>query len=370
MRINRAKKGAIVREKLHGTYYIISAEEKDQDGVLISAEAAPIDMIKLREENPFMKEDDDETVLVKAENIPIVENDSVKIREANAICFLVIKDAKVSISGNWEVKDGILLHDGKAAVEQGNLEVERILKILESKILLLFKTEEESSVKLGIYDPSYEGREFCFPISYPISIPEITLLENGEILLSYTKFHLEKAEETKDVEDNKGEKEIEVFDDSGYIIFSPEGDLVDSQHCDEPLGHLVACTRNFYVFQGEFNGEPIASVIKRLQYDFTFWNLTVKSEVQSVTESDKGLFIKTEDSFVYIGMDGYEKEVSASKKLLSFFSDQLKGYDFVVEYKSSGRSDFVLTLATEDYKVHTLSGSNTRDLGLVLQLDK
>ena len=195
-------------------------------------------------------------------------------------------------------------------------------------------------------------------------------MENGEILLSYTKFHLEKAEETKDVEDNKGEKEIEVFDDSGYIIFSPEGDLVDSQHCDEPLGHLVACTRNFYVFQGEFNGEPIASVIKRLQYDFTFWNLTVKSEVQSVTESDKGLFIKTEDSFVYIGMDGYVKEVSASKKLLSFFSDQLKGYDFVVEYKSSGRSDFVLTLATEDYKVHTLSGSNTRDLGLVLQLDK
>ena len=100
-----------------------------------------------------------------------------------------------------------------------------------------------------------------------IPIPQKVTLANDNLLLYYSRTHMEEKGEG----DEKTTEE--VVDASGYLIYDQEGTMLDHEEydtepdedheIDTPLGKYVLSTDNFIVFQGEFNGKPFTNIYSR-----------------------------------------------------------------------------------------------------------
>lgn len=378
MKMNRAKKGAVVLNKLYGDFYIVDSNSKDENGKIVSAQACRIDVgaylesldIRFTPDNKrelFLRE------LEKTEAMPsCIEKDcEVNLTEQNAICFRVIKDSYENLAAeNWYVSDGVLVKNGHPAAEQGEIEIDRILAIFPRKLLLGVKAGEDK-ISLMYFDPNYVGKEFRPALKgIMIPIPQKVTLANDNLLLYYSITHMEEKGE----EDEKTTEEI--VDASGYVIYDSEGSLLnheeydtepDEDHeIDTPLGKYVLSTDNFIVFQGEFNGKPFTNIYSR-EYN-KLRSIELASKVSSVEENVDGfMLIKTADELAVVSDSGNELVLKPSKQL-SKALDQLYGYGYLVDYCNKGRY-FILTFASDSYEVRTLKGSFTSDIGLVLTVE-
>lgn len=378
MKMNRAKKGAVVLNKLYGDFYIVDSNSKDENGKIVSAQACRIDVgaylesldIRFTPDNKrelFLRE------LEKTEAMPsCIEKDcEVNLTEQNAICFRVIKDSYENLAAeNWYVSDGVLVKNGHPAAEQGEIEIDRILAIFPRKLLLGVKAGEDK-ISLMYFDPNYVGKEFRPALKgIMIPIPQKVTLANDNLLLYYSRTHMEEKGE----EDEKTTEEI--VDASGYVIYDSEGSLLnheeydtepDEDHeIDTPLGKYVLSTDNFIVFQGEFNGKPFTNIYSR-EYN-KLRSIELASKVSSVEENVDGfMLIKTADELAVVSDSGNELVLKPSKQL-SKALDQLYGYGYLVDYCNKGRY-FILTFASDSYEVRTLKGSFTSDIGLVLTVE-
>lgn len=378
MKMSRAKKGAVVLNKLYGDFYIVDSNSKDENGKIVSAQACRIDVgaylesldIRFTPDNKrelFLRE------LEKTEIMPsCIEKDcEVNLTEQNAICFRVIKDSYENLAAeNWFVSDGVLVKNGHPAAEQGEIEIDQILAIFPHKILLGVKAGEDK-ISLMYFDPNYVGKEFRPTLEgLTIPIPQKVTLANDNLLLYYSRTHMEEKGEG----DEKTTEE--VVDASGYVIYDSEGSLLDHEEydtdpdedheIDTPLGKYVLNTDNFIVFQGEFNGKPFTNIYSREYNELR--SIELASKVSSAEENVDGfLLIKTADELAVVSDSGNELVLKPSKQL-SKALDQLYGYGYLVDYCNKGRY-FILTFASGSYEVKTLKGTFTSDIGLVLTVE-
>lgn len=382
MKMNRAKKGAVVLNKVYGDFYIVDSNSKDENGKIVSAQALCIKVDDYLESLNIRFSSDNKRELFLREleknEVPLycVDGQSeVTMTEKNAICFRVIKDSYENlVAENWYVSDGVLVKNGHPAAEQGEIEIDHILAIFPHKILLGVKAGEDK-ISLMYFDPNYVGKEFRsalkgITIPVPEKVPEKVTLANDNLLLYYSRTHMEEKGEG----DEKTTEEI--VDASGYVIYDSEGSLLDHEEydtdpdeaheIDTPLGKYVISTDNFIVFQGEFNGKPFTNIYSRKYNELR--SIELASKVSSAEENVDGfMLIKTADELAVVSDSGNELVLKPSKQL-SKALDQLYGYGYLVDYCNKGRY-FILTFASDSYEVKTLKGTFTSDIGLVLTVE-
>lgn len=378
MKMNRAKRGTIVLNKLYGGFYVVDSNCKDENGKIVSAQVLRIKVddyleslnIKFTSDNKrelFLRE-------IEKNEVPLycIDGQSeVNMSEKNAICFRVIKDSCENLAAeNWYVSDGVLVKNGHPAAEQGEIEIDHILAIFPRKILLGVKAGEDK-ISLMYFDPNYVGKEFRPALKgITIPVPEKVTLANDNLLLYYSRTHMEEKGEG----DEKTTEEI--VDASGYVIYDSEGSLLDHEEydtdpdedheIDTPLGKYVISTDNFIVFQGEFNGKPFTNIYSRKYNELR--SIELASKASSAEENVDGfLLIKTADELAVVSDSGNELVLKPSKQL-SKALDQLYGYGYLVDYCNKGRY-FILTFASDSYEVKTLKGTFTSDIGLVLTVE-
>lgn len=378
MKMNRAKKGAVVLNKVYGDFYIVDSNSKDENGKIVSAQALCIKVDDYLESLNIRFSSDNKRELFLREleknEVPLycVDGQSeVTMTEKNAICFRVIKDSYENlVAENWYVSDGVLVKNGHPAAEQGEIEIDHILAIFPHKILLGVKAGEDK-ISLMYFDPNYVGKEFRSALKgITIPVPEKVTLANDNLLLYYSRTHMEEKGEG----DEKTTEEI--VDASGYVIYDSEGSLLDHEEydtdpdeayeIDTPLGKYVISTDNFIVFQGEFNGKPFTNIYSRKYNELR--SIELASKVSSAEENVDGfMLIKTADELAVVSDSGNELVLKPSKQL-SKALDQLYGYGYLVDYCNKGRY-FILTFASDSYEVKTLKGTFTSDIGLVLTVE-
>lgn len=378
MKMNRAKKGAVVLNKVYGDFYIVDSNSKDENGKIVSAQALCIKVDDYLESLNIRFSSDNKRELFLREleknEVPLycVDGQSeVTMTEKNAICFRVIKDSYENlVAENWYVSDGVLVKNGHPAAEQGEIEIDHILAIFPHKILLGVKAGEDK-ISLMYFDPNYVGKEFRSALKgITIPVPEKVTLANDNLLLYYSRTHMEEKGEG----DEKTTEEI--VDASGYVIYDSEGSLLDHEEydtdpdeaheIDTPLGKYVISTDNFIVFQGEFNGQPFTNIYSRKYNELR--SIELASKVSSAEENVDGfMLIKTADELAVVSDSGNELVLKPSKQL-SKALDQLYGYGYLVDYCNKGRY-FILTFASDSYEVKTLKGTFTSDIGLVLTVE-
>ena len=378
MKMNRAKKGAVVLNKVYGDFYIVDSNSKDENGKIVSAQALCIKVDDYLESLNIRFSSDNKRELFLREleknEVPLycVDGQSeVTMTEKNAICFRVIKDSYENlVAENWYVSDGVLVKNGHPAAEQGEIEIDHILAIFPHKILLGVKAGEDK-ISLMYFDPNYVGKEFRSALKgITIPVPEKVTLANDNLLLYYSRTHMEEKGEG----DEKTTEEI--VDASGYVIYDSEGSLLDHEEydtdpdeaheIDTPLGKYVISTDNFIVFQGEFNGKPFTNIYSRKYNELR--SIELASKVSSAEENVDGfMLIKTADELAVVSDSGNELVLKPSKQL-SKALDQLYGYGYLVDYCNKGRY-FILTFASDSYEVKTLKGTFASDIGLVLTVE-
>lgn len=378
MKMNRAKKGAVVLNKVYGDFYIVDSNSKDENGKIVSAQALCIKVDDYLESLNIRFSSDNKRELFLREleknEVPLycVDGQSeVTMTEKNAICFRVIKDSYENlVAENWYVSDGVLVKNGHPAAEQGEIEIDHILAIFPHKILLGVKAGEDK-ISLMYFDPNYVGKEFRSALKgITIPVPEKVTLANDNLLLYYSRTHMEEKGEG----DEKTTEEI--VDASGYVIYDSEGSLLDHEEydtdpdeaheIDTPLGKYVISTDNFIVFQGEFNGKPFTNIYSRKYNELR--SIELASKVSSAEENVDGfMLIKTADELAVVSDSGNELVLKPSKQL-SKALDLLYGYGYLVDYCNKGRY-FILTFASDSYEVKTLKGTFTSDIGLVLTVE-
>lgn len=378
MKMNRAKKGAVVLNKVYGDFYIVDSNSKDENGKIVSAQALCIKVDDYLESLNIRFSSDNKRELFLREleknEVPLycVDGQSeVTMTEKNAICFRVIKDSYENlVAENWYVSDGVLVKNGHPAAEQGEIEIDHILAIFPHKILLGVKAGEDK-ISLMYFDANYVGKEFRSALKgITIPVPEKVTLANDNLLLYYSRTHMEEKGEG----DEKTTEEI--VDASGYVIYDSEGSLLDHEEydtdpdeaheIDTPLGKYVISTDNFIVFQGEFNGKPFTNIYSRKYNELR--SIELASKVSSAEENVDGfMLIKTADELAVVSDSGNELVLKPSKQL-SKALDQLYGYGYLVDYCNKGRY-FILTFASDSYEVKTLKGTFTSDIGLVLTVE-
>lgn len=378
MKMNRAKRGTIVLNKLYGGFYVVDSNCKDENGKIVSAQVLRIKVDDYLESLNIRFTSDNKRELFQREieknEVPLYCIDvqsEVNMTEKNAICFRVIKDSYENLAAeNWYISDGVLVKNGYPAAEQGEIEIDQILAIFPRKILLGVKAGEDK-ISLMYFDPNYVGKEFRPALKgIMIPIPQKVTLANDNLLLYYSRTHMEEKGEG----DEKTTEE--VVDASGYLIYDQEGTMLDHEEydtepdedheIDTPLGKYVLSTDNFIVFQGEFNGKPFTNIYSREYNELR--SIELASKVSSAEENVDGfLLIKTADELAVVSDSGNELVLKPSKQL-SKALDQLYGYGYLVDYCNKGRY-FILTFASGSYEVKTLKGTFTSDIGLVLTVE-
>lgn len=377
MKMNRAKRGTIVLNKLYGGFYVVDSNCKDENGKIVSAQVLRIKVDDYLESLNIRFTSDNKRELflreIEKNEVPLycIDGQSeVNMTEKNAICFRVIKDSYENLAAeNWYVSDGVLVKKGHPAAEQGEIEIDHILAIFPRKILLGVKAGEDK-ISLMYFDPNYEGKEFRPALKgITIPVPQKVTLANDNLLLYYSRTHMEEKGEG----DEKTTEE--VVDASGYLIYDQEGNMLDhdeydteseDHEIDTPLGKYVLSTNNFIVFQGEFNGEPFTNIYSGEYSELR--SIDLASKASSAEENVDGfLLIKTADELAVISDSGNELVLKPSKQLSKALG-QLHGYDILVDYCNKGRY-FILTFASSSYEVKTLKGTFTSDIGLVLTVE-
>lgn len=378
MKMNRAKKGAVVLNKLYGDFYIVDSNSKDENGKIVSAQVLRIKVDDYLESLNIRFTSDNKRELflreIEKNEVPLycIDGQSeANMTEKNAICFRVIKDSYENLAAeNWYVSDGVLVKNGHPAAEQGEIEIDQILAMWPRKSLLGVKAGEDK-ISLMYFDPNYVGKEFRPTLEgLTIPIPQKVTLANDNLLFYYSRTHMEEKGEG----DEKTTEE--VVDASGYLIYDQEGTLLDHEEydtepdedheIDTPLGKYVLSTDNFIVFQGEFNGKPFTNIYSRKYNELR--SIELASKVSSAEENVDGfMLIKTADELAVVSDSGNELVLKPSKQLSKALG-QLHGYDFLVDYCNKGRY-FILTFASSSYEVKTLKGTFTSDIGLVLTVE-
>ena len=341
MRFNRAKKDAIIFNKVNGKDYLIT--KADWQSAI--AEAVIPDMNEARTD----------------------PEDTVQITEENAICFRVIKDAPSTEPVGYSVNgDGILLWDGIPATEQGELRFDSILCTLPG-VLFLTSQEKDGNVDLYAYRTDIDRFK---RLAEDIPFPQAVKVNDAEYAFVYSKTHTEKTEDGD---------EVQILDKAG-VLFVNRSCYITSGTFGCTLGKPFAVDDGtlFFLKKDQVKKDGVLEKMTPCTLSISD-NDICSGEVHADTygiAADQakycvygGILLMSTDALLYTRFgkkNGVDHDILVrDEKILT--SIRNAGCNAVVDLTKKDGVIF-LTLSSEDYNVMTLSIRNTSDRGQVVKI--
>lgn len=341
MRFNRAKKEAIIFNKVNGKEYLITKE--DWQGVIAEA------------------------LIPDANETQTDPDDTVRITEANCICFRVIKDAPTTDPVGFSIYvDGILCKDGLPATEQGELRFSNILCTLPG-VIYLTSERMDGNVDLYAYRPYID--RFIRLIS-DIPSPQPVKINDEEYAFVYSKTHTETTEDGC---------EKCILDKAGVVFVNRRCHITSGKFsCTLGKPFAVDDGTLFFIKKDHVNEEGILEEIPPCTLsvsDNAMIGYNVSSEIYGIAADQAkhcvygGILLISKDELLYTQFgkkNGVDHDIRIkNKKILALIR---KGqYGTVVDLtKEDGV--ILLTLSSDDYRTMTISIRDTSDRGQVVKI--
>lgn len=351
MEIKRAKKGAVIYNKLSGKDYMITSADE---------EAVYAQQIL----DKVSDGDRGETLL---------DEKKISITEKNAICFRIKRDADPEYPIGYTVEDGILYKDGKQVTEQGDIYITEIIHLWNGRLLLAIKNKDE--IVFQFYEPE---RDRFLNISYnadksvqnyqKVVLSEVVLLfyakteekvkeedhESTEIIMRYSGVYLFENGRLRNQQNINGVMETVGPKSENSVIFTilktKMNEDMDSVLTYEKASVIVQCVR------AESGGPYLLT--RELQY--------ISANTCNNCHLPGGQDIRSEDTFIYLPADEYCDAITfRSRKIL----DAIKNYRHLIDVTTiDHRHCTTLAFADDNYNVIYVTIKKTRDRGTVITL--
>lgn len=346
MRIQRARHGQEVFNKVDGAYYRIV-----QTGTGLSA----------------MK--------IDQETKEIIPETEVELTEENAICFRLVNDPNPEpIPQEYSVENGKLCVDGSVVTEHGEIRVKRIIGVMPGVLVLAVEPRngKEGEMDLFIYSPGKDRFEKILPAP----IPDVTYMGGAQdkMFIGYSTTHTEKQEDEK-------APEIEKFDSSAVICLTGKRVLV--VNVPRPIildeGIIEVPMRNpedeeiLVPFNKQVDEEGIvkddkfgyvrllmAEENKVLEYDEDFVTEVPVEATRCML--DDSMVLRSSELLIV------ERQIRICSPLLK----NAEGYNYLVDITESRVDNCrvtTITLADEKYNVIKVIQKHTKDRGIVLSVE-
>lgn len=355
MKANRAKTGAILLNYVTGSYYMVTEEIPD---------GAFAKVIVNGFEQQFLPND---TVV----DVSLGEA-SVKITEANAICFRCVLDAPPVAAEGYYSDDGILMKNGNAVAEQGELYIRTVIPAKPGYLILIVNSKEEGMVDVLTYnidrdvfhpvyrkmreDYQFYETEAAYFFVGPITAKEekqeegvsILSLEERGVVLYIDKETLER----------RSMPTLCVFDFSKTKVFAEtiflEVEKQRRQNKDGSMSNILDETDEPYMAAFSFRRGFLVQVQDAISCAKTI----------TACIPYKGLFLKSEEGCQLLNPDGSCRNVRIlNRKAIA----QTAGYDYLVDINSKD-GYLKLTLANEATETLCIESKSTRDRGNVVKV--
>ncbi len=331
MRFNRAKKETVIYNKVNGKEYLITKE----DGQSVIAEA----LIPDTNENRTDPED------------------TVRITEANCICFRVIQDAPPTDPVGFYVNsEGTLYKDGTPVTEQGELKFESILCTLPG-VLFLISQRKDGNVDLYAYRVGID--RFTNIIS-DIPSPRAIKVNDTEYAFVYSLTHTEVKEDGN---------EVCILNKAGVVFVNMYFSITcGTLNCS--LGDPFAVDEGtlFFIKKDQVNADGILEEIQPCTLSVSDNDLcdgSIVTETYGIV-ADQAKYCMY-GGLLLIGKDELlcHNILIKNERILSYIRE---GRYYTVVDRTKKDEGVLLTLSSDDYRVMTLFIRNTSDRGQIVKI--
>lgn len=335
MRMKRAKKDVEILNKVNGFNYLITATNGE------TAFAA-----RILERKPELK----------------LNSEKIQITEENCICFSIVNDPNIpEVPTGYSVADGILVKNGVAVTEQGQLVIRDILHVFPGKLILSVEPKEPLDGYVDVF--YYEPDNDCFKkiIRSHIPNPEVIEYEKG-IILMYSRIY-----ETVETDADGKNTRKEYFDKAGLVFVNSKGSAEAGMVLSCPISKLTKIVGKYLLFEIDKNVNKNGVVVNAdapytlaintssmLKTELMINNITAAT----VCQINDSIAIKSEDSFLCTG-EGADIAFTNQRAM-----KKINGYDYLIDINYS--KNLTLMFSNENYEVKVLEIVQTRDRGQVI----
>lgn len=272
--------------------------------------------------------------------------------------------------------DGVLLKDGDAATEQGQLVFKNIIATLPGEIILTAATKDKKDNRLDVF--SYRPAEDKFEKLIPeVGEVNVTDLGDGTIAL------MVKTVEPRVVVDDDGD---DVLDEDGKPVTAEvvenlylslyDGKDLERFQLDCELEDIKAIPDTSYLSAvatavagyDDYNNRvlrPLKSVlnivIDRTYHDVTRFETSVAADSITIDDTDSVVALAG-DTFYY------QNKGHNSRKVTSPCVKDLAGYKYLIDTDIRNGSE-TYVFANKDYEVKTLFLKKTYDRGNIISVE-
>lgn len=291
-------------------------------------------------------------------------------------CFEILDYGKQDKPVGYTVdNDGVLLKDGDAATEQGQLVFKNIIATLPGEIILTAETKDKKDNRLDVF--SYRPAEDKFEkLISEVGEVNVTELADGTIAL------MVKTVEPRVVVDDDGD----VLDEDGNPVTAEvvenlylslyDGKDIDFFQLDCELEDIRAIPDTSYLSAiattiagyDDYNNrvlKPLKSVsnlvIDRTYHDVTRFETSVAADSITIDDTDSVVALAG-DTFYY------QNKGHNSRKVTAPCVKDLAGYKYLIDTDIRNGSE-TYVFANKDYEVKTLFLKKTYDRGNIISVE-
>lgn len=353
MKTSRAKVGAVVLDKITGCFYQVTEEKPD--GAIAKAIEDGFD-----KRTHFLSKD------------VVLGEKSVKITDANAICFRCILDAPPVAAEGYYAADGILMKDGNPVTEQGELYISAVFPAVRPGYVILFANSREK----GMVDVlSYGVTRDRFHHIFQKMRPDYQFFETEAAY-----FFVEPAS----VKEEKQEDGTVItrLDKKGAVHFLDKASLVSGTLQTSNIfdfsktkmfgkALFLEVKKHLHLNEEGFMSDILVDVGEPYMGAFFFGSgystcQETLSSVKTITGCIPydGLFLKSEEGCQLLDPNGEDADIRImSRKAIA----QTAGYDYLVDVSATD-GKIVLTLANESMDAICIETKMTIDRGTVVKV--
>lgn len=351
MKQTRAKVGAVVLDKVTGNYYMVT--EEASDGSIAKAIEDGFDT-----RTHFLSKD------------VVLGEKSIKITEANAICFRCILDAPPVAAEGYYAADGVLVKDGNPVTEQGELYISAVFPAVRPGYIILFANSREK----GMVDVlSYDVTRDRFHHIFQKMRPDYQLFETeaAYFFVEPASVKEEKQEDGTVVTLLDKKAAIHFLDKASLVSGTLQAPNIFDFSKTKMFGKVLFLEVEKHLRPTEDGPDILVDVSEPYMGAFFFGSgystcQEALSSVKTITGCVPydGLFLKSEEGCQLLDPNGEDADIRImSRKAIA----QTAGYDYLVDVNATD-GKIVLTLANESMDAICIESKTTFDRGTVVKV--
>ncbi len=324
--------------------------------------------------------DGDKVELVNVDAKGIIDMETVRtivMDNQSRKCFEILDYGEQDNPVGYTVdNDGVLLKDGDAATEQGQLVFKNIIATLPGEIILTAATKDKKDNRLDVF--SYRPAEDKFEkLISNVGEVNVTKIASGTIAMMVKTIEPRVVvdEDGDDVLDENGEPVtaevvenlfLSLYDGKDLDYFQLDCELEDIKTIpDTSYLSAVATTVAGYDDYNNRVLKPLKSVsnlvIDRTYHDITRFETAVAADSITIDDTDSVVALAG-DTFYY------QNKGHNSRKVTAPCVRKLAGYKYLIDTDIRNGSE-TYVLANEDYEVKTLFLKKTYDRGNIISVE-